>query len=198
VKRTPAAFWNFSPVRCATVPLPGDAKLTSPGFAFAAATRVGERLVRRLRRNDEDERRARDEADRHEVLERVVRQLRIERRVDREVARLPEDDRVAVGRRLRRLVDAEVAAGAGLVVDHEGPARVGRHVLRHLAGDDVGAATGRERHDDADRLGGIRLRKGEAARECGSDAGEAGSKGHGVVSVLVMSVSDRSPLESNR
>ena len=39
VKRTPAVFWNFSPVRCATVPVPGDAKLTSPGFAFAAATR---------------------------------------------------------------------------------------------------------------------------------------------------------------
>src|SRR6185436_14697932 len=38
-KRTPAVFWNFSPVRCATVPLPGDAKLTSPGLAFAAATR---------------------------------------------------------------------------------------------------------------------------------------------------------------
>jgi hypothetical protein len=39
LKRMPAVFWNFSPVRCATVPLPGDAKLTSPGFALAAATR---------------------------------------------------------------------------------------------------------------------------------------------------------------
>src|SRR5262249_7239554 len=35
----PAVDWNSSPVRCATVPFPGDANVTSPGFFFAAVTR---------------------------------------------------------------------------------------------------------------------------------------------------------------
>src|SRR5215510_6126446 len=34
----PAALWKSSPVRCATVPLPGDANVTWSGFALAAAT----------------------------------------------------------------------------------------------------------------------------------------------------------------
>jgi DNA-binding transcriptional LysR family regulator len=173
----PAVFWNFSPVRCATVPLPGDAEVHLARLRLRGGDEVGERLVRRLRRHDEDEGRARDEADRRQVLHRVVRQLRVERRIDREVARLAEDDRVAVGRRLGRLVDAEVAAGAGLVVDDEGPAGLGRDALRHLAGDDVGAAAGRERHEHADRLGGVGLREGEAAGEGGGGPARRGESG---------------------
>ena len=34
----PAAFWNSSLVRWATVPLPGEAKLSWPGLARAALT----------------------------------------------------------------------------------------------------------------------------------------------------------------
>ena len=59
------------------------------------------------------------------------------------IARLlvcPSTMRVAVGRRLGDGVDAEVAAGAGLVVDDEGPAGRRGDLLARLAGNDVGAA----------------------------------------------------------
>ena len=38
VNLTPAAFWNDSAARCATVPLPDDAKLMLPGCALASFT----------------------------------------------------------------------------------------------------------------------------------------------------------------
>jgi hypothetical protein len=33
----PAASRNFSPLMCVPLPVPADAKLSSPGFFFAAA-----------------------------------------------------------------------------------------------------------------------------------------------------------------
>ena len=61
---------------------------------------------------------------------------------------------VAVGRGADDLGRGDVAAGAGFVVDDDRlPQRLGE-LLRHDARHHVGAAAGREAHDDADRLGG--------------------------------------------
>ena len=64
-----------------------------------------------------------------------------------------EQQRVAVGRRLGDCVGTHVAAGAASVL-HEGAAQRGAHLLREQPRQDVGRAAGRERHDDADGLGG--------------------------------------------
>ena len=73
-----------------------------------------------------------------------------------------EAERVAVGGGVRDRFGAEIAAGAGAVLDHELLAEPLTKLLRHDAGDNVGAAAGRERHDQMDRPLGprCRLRRG--------------------------------------
>ena len=117
---------------------------------------VGQRLVRRFGARHDHQRRAGDQADRRQVLHRIVGKLGVQRRVDREVAGLPHHQRVAVPRRLGRGIHAEVAAGAGLVVHHEGVAGV-PDLVGELARDDVRAAAGGEGHDQADGPGGPTL-----------------------------------------
>src|SRR6516162_3101379 len=57
---------------------------------------------------------------------------------------------------------AEIAASAGDVLDVELFAKFLRQFLRHQPCDDVGDASGRERHDDLDRLAGVLLGKSRA------------------------------------
>jgi hypothetical protein len=65
------------------------------------------------------------------------------------------EQRVAVARRLRGQRCADVAARARTVVDHDGLAERLAQLQADDAGQDVGGATGRERHDHGDRLGRI-------------------------------------------
>jgi hypothetical protein len=91
--------------------------------------------------------------DRDQVLVRVERHLGVERRVDRLDTAGAHEQRVAVGRRARGLCAAEVAAGAGLVLDRY---RMAEDLLSSLAvarEGDVDRARGRERADQAQRLG---------------------------------------------
>ena len=60
-----------------------------------------------------------EQRDRHEVLLRVERHLRIERGVRGEAAGGADGERVAVGIRLGERRQADVAAGAGPVVDDD-------------------------------------------------------------------------------
>ena len=60
----------------------------------------------------------RREADRHEILLDIERQLVVELRIDR-VRRQREQERVAVGRRLGRDVGADIAGGATAIVDDD-------------------------------------------------------------------------------
>ena len=123
-----------------------------------------------------------DQRDRHEVLDRVVGQLRVQRLVDAVRADRAHQQGVAVRCRLGHFGGAEVAAGAGLVVDDEGLAEGALQLRRQRAGQQVGGAAGRERHDDAHRLarpGGLRPRR-SGQRQSGDKQGAA-ANGHGGV-----------------
>ncbi len=79
--------------------------------------------------------------------------------------------RVAVGLGLGDVFRADDGAGAGLVLDDHGAAELLGHLLRERARDDVGAAAGRERHDDpghlAGEIGGARCRRQSEADQGG-------------------------------
>jgi hypothetical protein len=89
--------------------------------------------------------------DRLEVLDRVVGQLFEDERVDRERADVAEHDRVLVVG-TRDLGHRDVAGAARLVVDEDALAEQLAELGGGRAGDDLRAAAGSERHDEADRL----------------------------------------------
>ena len=126
--------------------------------------RVVDQLAHRLHRqrgvDDEDVRHLRDQRHRHEVLLRVVRDLRVQARVDRVRAHRAHQQRVAVAGRLGDEVRADAAARAGAVVDDDRLAPRLLQLLRDAAAHDVERPAGRERHHEADRLGRIGLRGG--------------------------------------
>ena len=130
--------------------------------------RVGDELLHRVHRqrriDHEHVGNAGDQDDRREILDVVVRHLRVQARVDRVRAHGAHFQRVAVGRGLGDQLRADVAAGAGPVVDDDRLAPCVGELLRDGAGEDVGGAARRERHDEADRLRRIGLRPG-ARRE---------------------------------
>jgi len=103
------------------------------------------------------------------------------------VAGPAEQEVVAVARRRRRRGRADVAVGAGLVVDHEGRLQPCLHLLGEHPRDRVaGAAAARRRHDQLDRLAGLRpgvLRERESGKEGRGQqrkgSGEQGASGHG-------------------
>ena len=131
------------------------ASAISSGIVFAGDGRV----------HQHDQRTGRDQADRREILARVVADIRIERRIDRVRAGAAEAERVAVGRGLRDLARRDRAAGAALVLDHDLLAER----LAHLLGDDarhhVVAAAGGVRNDQGDRPRRIVLRRRAGRRE---------------------------------
>ena len=134
-------------------------------------------LRRHRRMHQHDQRAGRDQADRREILARVVADIGIERRIDRERAGAAEHERVAVGRGLRDRARRDRAAGAAAVLDHDLLAER----LAHLLGDDarhhVVAAAGRVGHDQRDRPVGIVLRRG---RRCGRE-GRPRPAGSGII-----------------
>ena len=147
-----------------------------PGAAVAARAEgelagirlgIGDEFLRgvdRQRRvDDEHVRRDRDQRDRREVLDRVVRHLRVEAGVDRVRRQRSHQDRVAVGRRFRNEIGADVAARAGAVVHHNALAPRVAQLLRDRAADDVERSARRKRHDEPHRpvrVRGGRLRGG--------------------------------------
>src|SRR5262249_39428210 len=73
---------------------------------------------------------------------------------------------------------AELAAGAAAVVDGDGLARDLLHALADRAGDDVVGPTGREGHDQLDRLRRKVLRRHGGWRERDEGAGKAQQDDH--------------------
>ena len=62
--------------------------------------------------------------------------------------------------RARHLIDREQAARAAAIFHNDIGLQPRRELMRHDARQRIDRAAGRERHDDLDRLGGVR-RKGE-------------------------------------
>ena len=87
--------------------------------------------------------------DRREGGQRVDRHFRKQVLVDREVAERGHQQGVAIRRGARRDLGADHAAGAGAVLDNHPLAPQLAKLLPDHAGHDVGAAAGREGHDDA-------------------------------------------------
>src|SRR5258706_3175431 len=118
----------------------------------------------------EIQRRGADHADRREILERCVRQLREKMRVDRNLADVGDQQRVAVGLRLDHLADAADAAGAGHVLDHQLLAERLAELHGDHARDRVRQAAGGLRHHDlhgpaGKTLGACRRGKREPRQE---------------------------------
>ena len=109
-------------------------------------------LHRQRRMHDHPRGHVDDEAERREVLHRVVRQLAHQRRIDHEAAG-HDPGGVAVGRALRDDLRADHAARAGAVVDDEVAGRaISRHLRRQQAEEDVAVAARRGGVDHAQRL----------------------------------------------
>jgi hypothetical protein len=102
--------------------------------------REGLHIERRI--HHQHVRSVRRDADVAEVLQRIVRQLRIQARVHAERATIGDQDRVAIGHCLGDGVGPERAIGARLVVDDDRLAERLAHLLRERARRQVGAAAG--------------------------------------------------------
>ena len=105
---------------------------------------------------------------RGEILDRIVGE-RPDARRHRVSAGVGEAERVAVGIRVGDLAAADAAAAADAVFDDERLAQALNELLRHQPRDGIGAAAGRERHDEPHwALGPARvdrLRMGDVCRK---------------------------------
>ena len=117
----------------------------APGF-----TRERDQLLQVLRRhagmNDGNARRRDDMRDGRKILDRVVRQLRIECGPGAEIGDVSEHERVAVRRRARDDLHADSAVAAGSIVDDDLLVPCFGQLLRDQARDDVCTAPGYEWH----------------------------------------------------
>ena len=115
-----------------------------------------------------------DERDRHERRIGVVGQLLVQRRVDGLGADIAHQQGVAVGARAGDGIGADLPGRAALVLDHHRLAPARGQALGDDARAGIGAAAGRERHDQRDRarrVRGLRERAtGEAEGERRRDA----------------------------
>jgi hypothetical protein len=118
-------------------------------------------------------RRVGHEHDRHEIAEQV--ELQRDHRSGTDMARpVAETQRVAVRRGARSACGADRAACATDILDNEGLAERGLHVLGQDPRQRRGGATGRERHDQGDRSRRIVLRG--SRRERSQQAGQHRSR----------------------
>src|SRR5437016_1476274 len=71
-----------------------------------------------------------------------------------------DEERLAVRLGAEDILGAEVLRRAGAVLDHHGLAELGGEMLAEDARHQIAVRAGRQRHDDADRAGGVDLRGG--------------------------------------
>src|SRR5215831_17163584 len=160
-KLSPSASLSISIESEGVVPVPGEATLYLPGSFLNDVDQGRHRRRWKVWIDLPGIGRCAGLGHRDEILVDVEGNLAIERRVHHD-ARRGEKDGVAIARRTRGLAHAEIAASAGDVLDVELFAKFLRQFLRHQPCDDVGDASGRERHDDLDRLAGVLLGESRA------------------------------------
>ena len=107
----------------------------------------------RLLRGHQHERDFRQQRDRRQILDRIERHRRaIEVGIDGQHARRSHAERVAIRRGLRHGADPDIAACACPILNDDRLMQCLRQCRLQGADHDIGAATGRECHDDLDRL----------------------------------------------
>ena len=109
--------------------------------------------------HDQDDGVARQKRDRREILDWIVAEHRAGMRRNHQRGFGRRQERVAVGIRLGDERCADAAGSASAVLDHERLAQRLLQMRLEETRDDVGAATGRKRHNDAHRavrIGGLR------------------------------------------
>ena len=146
----PAVCRNSSPVKCWVAPKPGLANENLAGIGLGGRDQRLDVIGREVRSRDDDQAGGRHQRHRIERGERVVAQRLVHRRGD-DLAGGHHAERVAVLVGAGDRLVAEGAGGARPVLDHDRLAELFLQRLRDDAADDVGAAAGSERHDDADR-----------------------------------------------
>ncbi len=148
---------SSSAPRCCVLPTAMVPRLSLPGCARAALSRLGHRLVGRIRAGREHQLEIAERGDRGEVLHQVEGKLLVDRLADRGAVG-DEAERIAVGRGGDHRARRGDAAGARHVLDHEALAEL----LAELVGGEprgrVGDAAGSERQDHPHRPAGIGLR----------------------------------------
>ncbi len=143
---------------------------------LADLDQLGERTGGKARMHHDQVRGRGDDADRVEVLARIVAEVLHEagRRPDRRAGH--HQQRVAVGRGLRDRAGRDRAAGAAAVVDDDLLAEDFAHLVGDAARRGAGAAAGRERNHQGDRPRGIALRGRRPG--CSKQADCAGEGGY--------------------
>ena len=185
-KFAPASDFNSWAERFCVLPAMVVPTLSVPGLARAAARKSPCGLVPGRRVGDEDAVEIADARDRHEILERIERQVLEQRHADRGAVGQQRDG-VAVGRRRKRGARCRDATDARHVLDHEALSELGAELFSDQPQRDVGDAAGNEWDDDANRTLGIlnlridRPRQGDLGRnhrQGGDRDRELGSPGH--------------------
>jgi hypothetical protein len=123
-------------------------------IGFCVGDEVADIADRQVVVDDQHQRDARDTRDRRDALGEIERQGRIERGVDG-VGSRGQQQRVAVRRRDDHGLRADIAAGARLVLDHEGLAEFFAEALADQPRQHVGRATRRVRHHPFHRARGV-------------------------------------------
>src|SRR6476660_493266 len=96
-----------------------------------------------------------DARDRRKIIDRVVRQLRIEARVDAMRARGAHDQRVTIGRTFGHNLGADYAVRTGAIVDDHLLSPRFSELVADRARYEIGGTAGCERYNDAYRTRGI-------------------------------------------
>jgi hypothetical protein len=129
---------------------------------------------RRVAAHDEDARRARGRAERHQIPERVVGdRLRLENGAKGERAVLRKQDRVTVFSRQDDAAGADRASGAGPVDREHRRLQLPRDLFAQGARGDVRGVARSQRYHDRDRARGERL-GGGGGRQRDQRTGEKG------------------------
>jgi len=116
--------------------------------------------------------------DRGEIGCRIIGQLPVQTLVDGLRSVGADEQRVTVGLGARCFCGSEIAAGAGLVLDHDRLAERGFQMFRQQPCREIGASSRWKRHDDDNGLGrpkriGRRLRNGWNSRSLSGCGGES-------------------------
>jgi len=134
---------------------------------------VGKLRLRQIFAGDHDIAEPVHQRDRHEILQRVVAELRIQRGVEGDVREPADHQGVAVGFALRRRQRADNGSGAGLVLDEKGLPRSLRQRVGKVPPDEVIAAAGSDRDDDLHGVIGI---AGLRTRRCNERCTDQGCR----------------------